>query len=124
MILVNIRISPEQAPRRPLLGLDQLSSQSRKRRGSAYVRADGNTANFINPAEKVSISPERLLAPPGKDMYVVFEVRDTGQGIPEEIQCRIFEPFVSQCYHQKVIAKCYVNDQHYRFSGPPQLVID
>jgi signal transduction histidine kinase len=42
-----------------------------------------STANFINPTETVQIQQERILAPAGNDIYIEFEVKDTGQGIPE-----------------------------------------
>ena len=89
-----MRRSMEPAPRRPLLGLDQSSTQSHRKRGSALVRSHAHgTANFINPAEGPQLQ-ERSLAPPGTDMYIEFEVRDTGQGIPKDMRSRIFEPFV------------------------------
>lgn len=56
--------------------------------------ADG-TANFINPREiwHEQVDPVPC-APPGDDIYIEFDVRDTGPGIPEEQQRSIFEPFV------------------------------
>ena len=88
-----IRRSNDPAPRRPLLGWEAASVQSQKSRASAVRKAHVGTANFINPAEGPQLQ-ERSMAPPGNDLYIEFEVQDTGQGIPEDMQGRIFEPFV------------------------------
>ena len=75
---------------------EQLSAHSWKSRKSRSTRRKSvmaGTANFINPAEAYQLQ-EKALAPPGNDLYVEFEVQDTGQGIPQELQERIFEPFV------------------------------
>jgi osomolarity two-component system, sensor histidine kinase SLN1 len=75
---------------------EQLSAHSWKSRRSRSSRPKsvvGGTANFINPAEAYQLQ-EKSPPPPGSDLYVEFEVQDTGQGIPQELQERIFEPFV------------------------------
>ena len=93
-ITVLIKRSVESAPRRLRFGLEQLSVQSNRTNRSVVRRSDrGGTANFINPTEGVQLQ-ERSVAPPGNDFYVEFVVRDTGQGIPEDMQSRVFEPFV------------------------------
>jgi osomolarity two-component system, sensor histidine kinase SLN1 len=95
-ITITFRRLAEPAPWRPLLGLDQMSQASRRSRLSARlaaIREEKGTANFINPTEP-TVLPERTLAPAGDDIYVEFEVCDTGEGISEDMQRRIFEPFV------------------------------
>lgn len=56
------------------------------------------TANFINPRELTEVQStahERAKSPPpGRDMLVQLQVRDTGPGVEEEMIHRIFEPFV------------------------------
>ncbi|EME82950.1 uncharacterized protein MYCFIDRAFT_58316 [Pseudocercospora fijiensis CIRAD86] len=55
------------------------------------------TANSINPKGKpsqVSISERNVSPPPGRYIYFEFEVADTGPGIKEDLQQKIFEPFV------------------------------
>ncbi len=93
-VTMAMRRSKETALRRLLLGADQSSIQSQKSRVSAIWKGEpGGTANFINPAEAPELR-QASVAPPGNDLYVDFEVRDTGQGIPEDMKSRIFEPFV------------------------------
>lgn len=97
-IQLTARKSAEQAPRRLSLWPEQVSfhsrksAQSRKTRGSRRSARVG-TANFINPTEGYQLQ-EHSPPPPGNDLYIEFDVRDTGQGIPEEMQNKIFEPFV------------------------------
>ena len=92
-----VRRSNDLAPRRLPRGLEQSSFHSRRTQRTQTslppIAEHGGTANFINPTEGVQLQ-EASLAPPGNDIYVEFEVRDTGQGIPQDIQSRIFEPFV------------------------------
>jgi osomolarity two-component system sensor histidine kinase SLN1 len=56
-----------------------------------------STANEINPLERASHMPPlpRQMSPPlgARDMVFEWEVIDTGPGVPEEIQERVFEPF-------------------------------
>lgn len=58
------------------------------------------TANEINPMEKTGalaqiLAQERAQSPPpGRNLAFEFVVEDTGPGIPEHLQQRIFEPFV------------------------------
>lgn len=54
------------------------------------------TANMINPRERPhALHRERDISPPpGQYVYFEFEVTDTGPGIPENLQAKIFEPFV------------------------------
>jgi osomolarity two-component system sensor histidine kinase SLN1 len=93
-VIFAVRKSAEPAPRRLPRGLEQSSFNSQKTRSSLARRSvRGGTANFINPSEQYQLQ-ERSVAPPGNDLYVEIEVRDTGQGIPDEMQSRIFEPFV------------------------------
>ena len=96
-VICAVRKLPELAPRRLSRAVEQSSLQSQKTRSSGKSLARrstrGGTANFINPSEAYQLQ-ERTVAPPGNDLYIEFEVRDTGQGIPEEMQSRIFEPFV------------------------------
>ena len=56
-----------------------------------------DTANMISARERPFAlhSRERDLSPPpGQYVYFEFEVTDTGPGIPENLQGKIFEPFV------------------------------
>lgn len=91
-----MRRSKDFAPRR--VAVEQSSYRSRNTMGSAPGSAprrsnnNGGTANFINPAEGQLLA-ERSIAPPGNDIYVEFEVADTGEGISEAMQERIWEPF-------------------------------
>jgi osomolarity two-component system sensor histidine kinase SLN1 len=59
------------------------------------------TANQINPYRERSDAYAHILAserpaspPPGRSLLFEFEVTDTGPGIAEHLQQRIFEPFV------------------------------
>ena len=93
-VTVVFRRLSEPAPRRLITGLEVASARSQRspvsaRRKSVHV----GTANFINPSEGPQLQ-ERSIAPPGNDFYIEFEVQDSGQGVPEDMQDRIFEPFV------------------------------
>lgn len=56
------------------------------------------TANEINAVEKspafIYATEQGAAPPPGRDLAFDFVVTDTGPGIPEQQQQRIFEPFV------------------------------
>ena len=79
---------------------------SRQRGGSASDHSDStptkkmDTANEINILEKPaalsssSVAHRTSSPPPGsRDLMFEFEVQDTGPGVPESLQKRIFEPF-------------------------------
>lgn len=65
-------------------GSDATLSIARPDTGSALVK----DTPFAHVTERPA-SP-----PPGRYLYYEFEVQDTGPGIPENLQQRIFEPFV------------------------------
>lgn len=96
-VTVTVRRSADAAPRHPSIWREHSSMQSLRSRKSHSTRTGrshiGATANFINPTDGNQLQ-EKSLAPPGNGLYLEFEVQDTGAGIPEELQNRIFEPFV------------------------------
>ncbi|MGE4551933.1 MAG: PAS domain S-box protein [Desulfovibrionaceae bacterium] len=54
----------------------------------------GNAVKFA-PGGEVRITAQRLpRTTPGADLRLLFTVSDTGIGIPEDLQARIFDPFV------------------------------
>ncbi|KAF2808282.1 uncharacterized protein BDZ99DRAFT_51002 [Mytilinidion resinicola] len=69
---------------------------------SASIKTPHNmdTANTINAYDKPSVyasimAQERAVTPPpGRWLQFEFEVQDSGPGIPEHLQDKIFEPFV------------------------------
>ena len=99
-VVVKVRCLPEL----PELGSRKGSFTSRRSRqqstrhrsSDAVSVARTDTANAINAKERpFAIAYERAPSPPpGKYLYFEFEVQDTGPGIPENLQQRIFEPFV------------------------------
>jgi len=80
----------------------QSKQQSSRHRGSdATISVAGarlDTANAINVKDKpnamMHMHERAPSPPPGKYLYFEFEVLDTGPGIPEDLQSKIFEPFV------------------------------
>ena len=104
-VVLTIRCLPETfetGSRKTSLASKQ-SRQSRqlsrnKGSDSTIPAAKIDTANAINARDKPNahaMAHERAASPPpGVYMYFEFEVADTGPGISEELQHRIFEPFV------------------------------
>lgn len=100
-VVLTIRCLPEM----PELGSRKGSTNSRQsRRVSSRHRASDvssakyDTANAINvkgkPFASTYVSERAASPPPGRYVWFEFEVADTGPGIPESIQDKIFEPFV------------------------------
>lgn len=50
-----------------------------------YIPNDPNISRFMNPGIELSYEKE----------YVIFKVKDTGSGIPKDLQAQIFDPFFS-----------------------------
>ncbi|KAF2719829.1 hypothetical protein K431DRAFT_192960, partial [Polychaeton citri CBS 116435] len=106
-VALTIRCLDEVPPEVSRKG-SQNSRQSRQRssryKGSENSLAGSNqpvqtaTANVINATETPMAhlrAMERAASPPpGKDLYFEFEIVDTGPGIPEDMQQKIFEPFM------------------------------
>ena len=77
------------------------SARSKQSSGSPATHPVAGTAITINPMER-KISPPVYVRgrsptppPPNAKMFMFeFEVEDTGPGIPEDMQQRVFEPFV------------------------------
>ncbi|KAI5361531.1 Putative signal transduction response regulator, receiver domain, histidine kinase/HSP90-like ATPase [Septoria linicola] len=93
-VTITLRALAEVPPRRQSVhGKVQFPDEPRDRRAHPGASPDEKgTANFINPRE---VPQERAPSPPpGHDMFIELEVRDTGEGIVEEYQRTIFEPFV------------------------------
>ena len=102
-VVLTIRCLPEL----PELGSRKTSRASRQSRqlssrhkGSDVTLSGGkmDTANAINVKDKpnahVYTHDRSESPPPGKYLYYEFEVVDTGPGISENLQQKIFEPFV------------------------------
>ncbi|KAF7186019.1 Two-component system protein B [Pseudocercospora fuligena] len=92
--------SPEMSNRSPSIGSRQSRMDSSRHRTSETHTVNSldrlGTANSINPKGKpsqVSISERNVSPPPGRYIYFEFEVADTGPGIREDLQQKIFEPF-------------------------------
>lgn len=105
-VVLTIRCLPE-TPDIPTSRKTSLASkQSRQSRqmSSRHKGSDAtlpgprtDTANTINARERPHAlnSRERDLSPPpGQYLYFEFEVKDTGPGIAENLQAKVFEPFV------------------------------
>ncbi|KAK4990582.1 Histidine kinase osmosensor [Elasticomyces elasticus] len=95
-------VPPDSASRKESVRSRQLSSN---RKSSdmpiASPKKRKDTAITINPVEPkpshnffITASERAPSPPPGRDLYFEFEVQDTGPGIAEHLQQRIFEPFV------------------------------
>ncbi|KAK4504136.1 hypothetical protein PRZ48_005052 [Zasmidium cellare] len=93
---------PEIASRK-----SSMNSRQSRQRSSRHGASDGmsttskiHTANAINVKDKphalayVSTNERASSPPPGRYVYFEFEVTDTGPGIPDALQDKIFEPFV------------------------------
>ena len=109
-VVLTIRCLPETPDLPNSRKTSMASKQSRQSRQSrqASSRHKGSsatlpgpktdTANVINARERplaFNSSRERDLSPPpGQYLYFQFEVTDSGPGIPEDLQSKIFEPFV------------------------------
>ncbi|KAF7196067.1 Two-component system protein B [Pseudocercospora fuligena] len=100
-VTVTIRALTELPPRRTSRAsrLDRTGSKQDRRHTQLMENGSAaGTANFINPRERSHVQDrlaERARSPPpGEEMFIEFEVSDTGPGIPEEMQQQIFEPFV------------------------------
>ncbi|TKA61800.1 hypothetical protein B0A55_11769, partial [Friedmanniomyces simplex] len=102
-VVVTIRCLPEM----PDLGSRKGSMNSRQSRqhSSRHVGHKGSDASLavgkidtaitINAKDRPHMIHERAPSPPpGRYLYFEFEVTDTGPGVPENLQAKIFEPFV------------------------------
>ncbi|KAK6419692.1 Histidine kinase osmosensor [Elasticomyces elasticus] len=101
-VVVTVRCLPEM----PEMGSRKSSMNSRQSRhhssrhtghkGSDASLAVGkiDTANAINARAPHNLHERPVSPPPGRFLYFEFEVTDTGPGIPENLQAKIFEPFV------------------------------
>ncbi|KXT05262.1 hypothetical protein AC578_8380 [Pseudocercospora eumusae] len=92
---------PDMSIRSPSIGSRQSRMNSSRHRTSevhtVHSLDELGTANSINPKGKpsqVSISERNVSPPPGRYIYFEFEVADTGPGIKDDLQQKIFEPFV------------------------------
>ncbi|KAF4124249.1 osomolarity two-component system, sensor histidine kinase SLN1 [Geosmithia morbida] len=115
---VSIRCAGEDTPSQQHEDVSRSSSVSkghsrgaRRRRGSSSVQSTvsaaaaggpaasgpslGRTALAINPMEPKASSMSDAGAVPGSKTFLFeFVVRDTGPGIPQHLQDKVFEPFV------------------------------
>lgn len=82
------------------VGSDSNHSTSSKGQVSPLPQYKGGTALSINPMEPkythVNIRERSPTPPPSnaKTFLFEFEVKDTGPGIPDSMQAKVFEPFV------------------------------
>ncbi|KAL2264889.1 hypothetical protein VTJ83DRAFT_7399 [Remersonia thermophila] len=86
---------------RQRVGSASTNSASSRGPGAPVLPATGATALAINPVEskpmpQIHISERAQTPPPpnARTFLFEFEVEDTGPGIPEHMQQKIFEPFV------------------------------
>ena len=93
--------STSVAKARRRLGSTSTRSASSRSKAARGVSAVKGTALTINPMESKMSPPvgsrgrSPTPLPPGARPYLFeFEVEDTGPGIPEDMQQRVFEPFV------------------------------
>ncbi|CAK3966045.1 Two-component system B [Lecanosticta acicola] len=93
-VTVVMRCLSEMPQRHSSLGLARSTSKVQTNRNSVKAGSiNSGTANFINPHEGTGVH-EKCIAPPGRDLLLEIDVHDTGPGIPDDMQGRIFEPFV------------------------------
>lgn len=97
-VTVIMRALTEVPPRRVSASNKNVAHSAQKQQHSRMASNTTGTANFINPrenAQRQSEAQDRSNSPPpGQDMFIEIEVKDTGQGIAPEQQRSIFEPFV------------------------------
>jgi osomolarity two-component system sensor histidine kinase SLN1 len=87
---------------RQRVGSGSANSASSKGGATPSTSMNGGTALSINPLERkakasIYMMVERSPTPPpanARSILLEFEVEDTGPGIPEHMQQKIFEPFV------------------------------
>lgn len=104
-VVLTVRCLPEMPEN--MSRKSSMNSRISKAQSSRYRTSDGglsiakmSTANAINVKDKphalahVSAHERGPSPPAGKWLYFEFEVVDTGPGIPESLQDKIFEPFV------------------------------
>ncbi|KAF2770246.1 hypothetical protein EJ03DRAFT_270878 [Teratosphaeria nubilosa] len=78
----------------------QQSSRLKANSDASLAMGMLETANAIGPVDKpnamanFSVHERTATPPPGKYLHFEFEVKDTGPGISESLQQKIFEPFV------------------------------
>ncbi|KAM3422081.1 hypothetical protein BST61_g2457 [Cercospora zeina] len=94
-VTLTIRALKEEPPRRQSIDGKPVRFSPGHKSLDSQPAASPNprgTANFINPQD---LPHERSESPPpGYDIYIELEVKDTGPGIPDEHKRTIFEPFV------------------------------
>ena len=101
---VNEQIPSESRRASPASRISRQSTQPSSMRHKSFDTAMPaprmDTAIAINARDKYNgmrypTYPDRTRSPlPGRSLLFEFEVKDTGPGIPEDIQDKIFEPFV------------------------------
>ncbi|KAK1073393.1 Histidine kinase osmosensor [Friedmanniomyces endolithicus] len=102
-VVVTVRCLPEM----PEMGSRKSSMNSRQSRQHSSRHATHKGSDASLPVGKIDLANatinrdrphmihERAASPPpGRYLYFEFEVTDTGPGVPENLQAKIFEPFV------------------------------